>query len=501
MSGPTPQSAMLRNSETSRWRRWRFKKRLVSAAVMIGLQALFAGPSLGQESSEAENLLQIIEGQQRRLDAQEVELARQKQALETLRVLLESLQEKERATAAAPGSGTAPELTTAGPPELAQHGFEGLDQAIKAVQQDWPGSFGVQGGDMRLKISGFAEFDLVHDSDAIQTPSAFVPAAIETRNATAEEKGYSQTNASIQPSRLVLETRTPLPGRQFVTFVGVDFLSDLTTTASQFHIRQLYGEVTNILFGGDLRFGHDWATYTNIDTVPNVLDAQVHNALFVTRHPVVRWTRNLAPGLKLQLAGEATDVHLFEGANAASRWPDGVVALIRETDSTLLQGSILARDLRASDSSGQVDSTFGWGANLTGRLHLQAIPNEDFVSFSMTYGEGIGGVINDTPPDAVFDPVTHRLEAIPTLAWFAGYQHWWNPRFYSVASYGAVTQDNLDIQGPTAYRKTQYSSLNLIWAPADRWLVGIEALYGTREDKDGANGSDFRSLFVTRFNF
>jgi hypothetical protein len=33
------------------------------------------------------------------------------------------------------------------------------------------------------------------------------------------------------------------------------------------------------------------------------------------------------------------------------------------------------------------------------------------------------------------------------------------------------------------------------------WILGIEQTYGWREDKDGANVSDNRSQFSTRFSF
>ncbi len=425
--------------------------------------------------------------------AQDVVPAKSQQESQALHKQEESLQGGGQNTATSPGA--------AAKSELAHPGFEGLNKTIEAAHQDWPGSFGVPGGDTRIKISGFAELDIMYDTDAIETPGVFLPAAIETRDATAAQRGYSQLNYTIQSTRLSIETRTPLHNRKFTTFIAVDFLSDLTTTAPELHMRQAYGELTGILFGGDLRFGHDWATFSSVDSIPNVLDAQAPNAFFVTRHPMVRWTRDIGTGLKLQLAAEATDVHLFEGAAAISRWPDGVAALIWEHDSVLLQGSFLARDLRASDSSGQVDAAFGWGGNLSGRIHMPGNLVQDFVSFSLTFGDGIGGVMNDTPPDAVYNAETLRLETIPTLAWFASYQHWWNPTFFSVMCYGEVEQDTLDIQEPTAYRKTQYSSANLTWTPFEQWLFGIEVLYGTREDKDGARGSDIRTLLVTRFNF
>jgi len=473
----------------------------MAAALLLGAQAWTAAPALAQEVGEAGHLLKIIEEQQRRLDAQDAALEEQKQALEALRREVESLQGRAPPSTSAHAATTPATPVTPGPSEPGHPGFEDLVDAMEAAQNEWPGSFGVPGGKTRFQISGFAELDVMHDTGRIQTPGAFVPAFIVTPNTPGARPHYDQTNFSVQSTRLALETRTALGARQITTFVGVDLLSDLTTTAPQFHLRQAYGEVSDALFGGTLRFGHDWATYTNVDSIPNMLDAQAPNAVFVTRHPQVRWTKGVGQGLKLMLAAEATDVHLFEGATSASRWPDGVVSLVRESEASLLQGSLLVRDLRASDSDGGVASTTGWGANLTGRLHFPGAWRQDFVSFSLTYGDGIGGVMNDTPPDASYDPTTGRLVALPTWAWYAGYQHWWNPKFYSVVIYGRLEQDTQAFQAPGAYRRTEYSSANLTWMPSDQWLLGIEALYGTREDKDGATGSNFRGLFVTRFSF
>ena len=126
---------------------------------------------------------------------------------------------------------------------------------------------------------------------------------------------------------------------------------------------------------------------------------------------------------------------------------------------------------------------------------------QDYATFSLTYGEGIGGVLNDVPPDASYDPEDDDLEPIPTLAWFASYTHWWDPKFFTVISYGEVRQDNLDFQAPTAYKTTQYATANLTWTPSSQWMFGIEAAYGTREDMDGEQGSVLRTLFISRFMF
>jgi len=490
---------------------------VIAAALFLVAMGVAVPPVPAQQPTDTEKLLRIIEEQQRRLDAQAAQLAEQQKALDALRSEVKAVQasvgsamkqpsmvgasgtapathKPETATAAAPAKSVAPAEKPSG------SGDKDQAKATAAAQEDWPGSFGLLGTDTRVKISGFAELDIIHDTDAILTPDAFVTSAIVTRDATAAQGSDGQTNFSVKPTRLQVETRTPLDERQIKTFIAVDFFNDFTTTTPELRLREAYGEVDDVLFGGDLLMGQAWSTYTNMSSYPNILEFQGPNALFGTRHPMVRWTRKVGNGLTLKLAAEAPDVRNFEGASSASRWPDGVAALVWENDTVNVQGSLLGRDLRASADNGTVDA-FGWGASVAGRVHMPGALKQDYATFSLTYGEGIGGVLNDVPPDASYNPEDYDLEPIPTLAWFGSYSHWWDPKLYSVLSYGEVKQDNLDFQSYNAYKKTQYATVNLTWTPSELWLFGIEAAYGTREDNDGAQGSDLRTLFVSRFNF
>jgi len=45
--------------------------------------------------------------------------------------------------------------------------------------------------------------------------------------------------------------------------------------------------------------------------------------------------------------------------------------------------------------------------------------------------------------------------------------------------------DNLNAQPPDSFDNTQYASTNLVWMPTERWLFGIEGLWGKRVDKGG----------------
>ncbi|MFC6980131.1 DcaP family trimeric outer membrane transporter [Microbulbifer taiwanensis] len=379
--------------------------------------------------------------------------------------------------------------------------YPGLAEAIADADTDWPGSIPLLGSHTRIRISGFAELNAIHDTDAIGTPGEFVTSAIVTRDATAAEGANGETNFSVQPSRLAFETRTPWHNRRIRTFISMDAFGSSSSASPDLRLRHAYGEASNILFGGNLLIGQDWSTYTNLLSVPNTLDFEGPNAVFRTRHPLLRWTRMLCPEVTLKLAAEAPDERVFEDADSVSRWPDVAVVLNSQSEHFNLQGSILARDLRASGDPDSTVSDFGWAASFAGRVHMRGNLKQDFATFSVTGGDGFGGVLNDGPPDAIYDVENNELEAIETLAWLVGYQHWWSPRLYSVVSYGNVWQDNLDIQLPDAFRETQYSSANLVWTPFPQWLLGIEFLYGTREDKDGDTGTDFRTQISSRFSF
>jgi len=471
----------------------------VAVALLFSSQALLAAPvTAGQmageiPASDTQRLIRIIEEQQRRLESQAAQLDEQKEALQSLRREVEALQR----------GSTAPQTEAlAAVPTDSTADFEEFRKAVKVWTQksDWPGSFPLLGSDTRVQIAGFVEFDAMHDSDAILTPTGLVTQGILTRGATDAQGADGQTNFGVQASRVGVETRTPVGGRQLRTFTSVDWFDDFATTKPNMRLREAYGEVSDILFGGDLLFGQTWSTFTNLYAYPNVLDFQGPNALFGTRHPMLRWTRPMGGGWTLKLAAEAPDSRNFEGASSKTGWPDGTVVLGYGSDAINVHGAFLARDLQAA-GDGWSDSTLGWAASLQGLVYIPGSRIQDYFMFSLTYGDGWGGVTNDVPTDAVYDPLKNELEAITQLGWFAGYQHWWSPKFYSVFSYGVIDQDNEVAQADTAYHRTEYATANLTWTPMPNLLFGTELMYGSREDKDGATGALVRTQFTSRLSF
>jgi hypothetical protein len=244
-----------------------------------------AQPAPSSNAAKVQNLQRVIDAQQKQLDTQQEQLEAQKKQLQELRRQVQALA-KEQETSRTP----VVEQTTPVPPGGVTSRRTDIHTARRDKGQpheEWQGSFGVEDLNTRFKIGGFAELDVIHDSDAIGTPGEFVTSAIVTRDATKVEGADGQTNFSVNPTRLYAETRTPIEQHKLTTFLSMDFFDDSTSTTPDPRLRQAYGEVTNILFGGDLLAGQAWTTFSDLEAFPNTLDFQGPNSFFGV--PASRW--------------------------------------------------------------------------------------------------------------------------------------------------------------------------------------------------------------------
>jgi hypothetical protein len=170
-----------------------------------------------------------------------------------------------------------------------------------------------------------------------------------------------------------------------------------------------------------------------------------------------------------------------------------------------LQLAGLLRDLRFDGEDGSAnESELGWGVNFTG---LISTFGQDTLVFQIAYGEGIGryiqdlsfeddGMGNDAAPSASGD-----LKALPAFAGMAAYEHWWTTTLRSVATFGFVDVDNTAGQVDSAYARTYYTSGNLVWSPFRLMAVGVEFLYGKRENNNGDDADAKRLQFAVKYNF
>ena len=125
----------------------------------------------------------------------------------------------------------------------------------------------------------------------------------------------------------------------------------------------------------------------------------------------------------------------------------------------------------------------GWGFNITGVVR---IPCQTKVYSQIVFGEGIGSYrgLPDAAPSAV-----DRDEVLPLFGWMVGLTHEWTDSLSSNFTYAENVLDNAGFQDPDDVHRTTYLAANLIWSPLERVRVGIEYLYGIRQNVDGSAGA------------
>lgn len=373
----------------------------------------------------------------------------------------------------------------------------------------FPGAFKLPGTEISMKLGGFVKLNLIHDFDPIENDgfeNLFATAVIPVEG-TPEAEGGGRTSMDARETRFNLTARSPTPWKDLKVFIEGDFAG----SGNSFRLRHAYGEVGHFL-GGQTN-----STFMDGSAQPATVDFEGPGAMVFMRHPLVRWTQPLAPGLTWAIAIEESETTITDPLTIQSPgdmsvpsegevqnlYPDLATHLRYAASFGHLQLAGLLRDLRFDGAgSSSDDSVTGWGLNFTGLISTFGL---DAFMFQVAYGKGIGVYIedlafesqgqgNDAAPSA-----TGNLEAIPALGAFVAYQHWWTENLRSVATYGVVDVDNTDGQANNAYKRTQYTSINLIWSPFRLISTGVEFLYGKRENNDGAEGDARRLQFAVTY--
>jgi hypothetical protein len=181
--------------------------------------------------------------------------------------------------------------------------------------------------------------------------------------------------------------------------------------------------------------------------------------------------------------------------------PDGVLALRQEYSSGHIQASAIFRDIAAYLPNGKSDTVFGWGLNVSGS---QRIVGKDTLVYQGAMGAGIERYVNDTSglgidaaPVSIYQPY---LRALPMVATYFGYQHWWVPKVRSNVVYGFDQVNNTAYQPGSTYHKSNYMLGNLIWNVWGSLNVGGEFLYGWVVKKNNSSANAPRIMFSAKYD-
>ena len=363
------------------------------------------------------------------------------------------------------------------------------------LDPNFPGYFRLPGTKTLLKIGGYFKSDFIRDLRPAGDPERFIPGSIPVP----ASGGGTNSTVSVRPTRLNLDFLIPVEDVGSVRFfVEGDLFGSNSTTP---RMRHAYAQMKNFLIG------QTFSNFQDPDAGPDQLDFQGPNAQVSLRNPQFRYTIPLAGKTSLRLALEkaSSDIAFKTpqfNALPSNEAPDGTLTLRHDMDKGHIQLSGLFRSVGAFLPNGLSDSVFGWGFNFTGS---QKMFGKDTFVYQGVYGNGIERYINDTSglgidaaPKSTLDP---HLRAVPVVATYGSYQHFWIDRVRSSIMYGFVQVDNTNFEPGTVFHQSNYAATNVIWNVVGSLNVGAEFLYGWVVEKNGSTGNAPRLMLSAKYSF
>jgi len=367
--------------------------------------------------------------------------------------------------------------------------------------------------DTSMKIYGFAEADYIYDSKRVDPSweSAFRPSKIAVPEGEFGSNG--QSDVSVKQSRFGVSGSHPTD----TSFGDVSFKFEFDLFGvgadegqTTFRLRHAYGE------WGPLLAGQTHSLFMDIDVFPNVIDYWGPAGLVFLRTPQLRYTPYRTEHAQFAIAverpgndidpGTIRTVDPDLGANIESdeKMPDFTAHYLYNDDWGHAQlAGILRRvgyDTLSTPSNAPKGAQVGWGINASGHLNLF---KKDKLIGQVVYGNGIASYMNDGGVDlaAQADQSGIRPRAVPLTGVVAYYDRAWNSCLTSAFGYSFTQVDNANLQEPSAFRKGQYASMNLLWTPTDDILIGGEMLWGKRTDFNRESGDDIRFQFSVKYSW
>lgn len=337
-----------------------------------------------------------------------------------------------------------------------------------------------------MKIGGYVKADLIYDFDAIDSTDTFNTTTILTN-------GSQRRNARFhaRQSRLSFDTRWRINGDIAKAFVETDFFGG-QPGASNLRLRHAYGQI------GNFTAGQTWTTFTDAAAVPQTLDFEGAISNVNRRQGLVRWDQPIFDtGFSIAFALEDPQI-IFDPppqvtGEGRTQTPDFISRLRYEQSWGSFQGGFVLRQLGFQPTGQDVLTSSAWGFNFTGSvLALERTK----AYYQITFGEGIGSYRG--LPDVVAT-APNNAAILPIFGWMVGLHHEWTDSLTSNLTYSELSLEDLPGQDLNNLRDTTYLAVNLIANPYDRVFVGIEYLYGVRNDLSGARGEAHR--IQTSFGF
>jgi hypothetical protein len=384
----------------------------------------------------------------------------------------------------------------------------------------------------KYKWYGFVRLDAIFDFNPIASTDDFVTSSIPI------PQGRGQ-NAVLTPryTRLGFETSTPWKDMDWDinTKIEMDFFNGNTSGLfGSFPIRLRFAYIDV----GPFRFGQAASLFMDYDVFPDVLDYEGPPGMVLMRQPIasVKWSPTDRLTITVGVEQPYSDIIWDEFgtgdfvttpgtgiitdpfvARNVQDVPDLTGNVRYKCDYGHVQVAGILRKLTYLPAAGEEDNKLGYGVNLTGTFHPWAmccgcLPENASDRTPMqksrllgqyAIGRGIARYIQDANGfglDAAFEPI-NGFDTLRAQGWFVCYEHFWTDRWISNICYGESRLDLPEALPDDTYKGAKYFAVNLIWLPVERMGVGVEYLFGERENKDGETGKAHRIQAGVQYKF
>jgi uncharacterized coiled-coil protein SlyX len=466
----------------------------------LSLPWIIASAPVFAQSPEVEDLKQMIEQQQRQIEAQQEQLNAMRRRLEKI-----SGQRKEAATAKAVADANSQAQMESGAdapepaPETPRHIRLGDSNVL--TTGTFEGSYELPDTGFSMRLGGYVKADLITDFGEVGNKELFVTSSIPVDGPGDDDVS---TRLHARQSRLNLDARLDTDHHEFRAFIEGDFFGGSNNelfNSHSFRLRHAFGSY------GPVLAGQTWSAFMDVDVFPETVDFEGPPGMAFVRQPQFRLTKSLGERVSVAASIENPEGDVLDNnGNAISGGgaPDGTARVRYSPEWGHVQLGGLVRQVSADDQGAIDDEAFGWGANVSGRLELPALGENDNFVFQWNYGDGIGRYILDIAglgSDAAVNPATNRIQTLHASGGYVGYQHWWKDNLRSTVTAGYASLDSAAFQAPDTFDSSQYVAGNLIWSPIPQLNLGGEFLHGRRENKNGEDGEASRLQLSAQFLF
>ena len=165
------------------------------------------------------------------------------------------------------------------------------------LDESFPGSLPLPGTGVRLKISGYAKLDFIHDLDNVGDRFEFLTATIPVEGTPAAALG-GLTTLHAKESRLRFDLRSVARNEAhnwefpLQVVLEFDFFDDRESFKMQPRLRLAYGVI------GRLLAGQSWGITTDLSVLAGTIDFGAGDALYGGRAAQIRWEDKIGGSLK-----------------------------------------------------------------------------------------------------------------------------------------------------------------------------------------------------------